>query len=107
MRLPHTFWLDKRLAVSCIISTPSLVQICLLLWSFIDTEVGYSERLAPLLITFFILSLVCFIAGVIHFAVALGLHRVSWDVITCLVITTVCIIFDVFDFLHGMFSPTY
>jgi len=104
MRLPQSFWMQKRLAISCLLSVPSLVMICSWVWMFIDIKVGYSERLEPFFLTFLFLSTLCSVAGIIvYFALA----RKSWEVITCFVISIIAIIFNVFGFLHGMFSGAF
>ena len=63
MRLPQTFWQEKRLAVSCVLSVPSLLMIGAWIWMAADITVGYSEKLEPFFVTFFFLSTFCGIAG--------------------------------------------
>ena len=78
-------------------------MICSWVWMFADVEVAYSDKLEPFFLTFFFLSTFCCIAGIVYFALA---HK-SWEIIACFVISIIAIIFNVFGFLHEMFSPAY
>jgi hypothetical protein len=85
----------KRAATSLAIVLPTVIMAGCWVALFTNPQVGLSETLRAVFITFFLLSCAACIAGIIQFFV----RQRSWHSKACLVISIVGIALNIYGFL--------
>ena len=80
MQVPKKFWLERRLPVSCLLSTPALVSFIFWGTVFTHPKLAFNDALIPVFFAVLILSCVGVVASILYFAFA----RKLWDVVACL-----------------------
>jgi len=90
-------WLEKRLAISCMLSIPMLAIIACWMAMFRNSDFGYTMEfgaLKPFFTVGFFVSWLLSIAGIIYFFVS----RKSFPVITCFVVSVANALFGLYGF---------